>query len=52
MKHLRYWYTKSPFFDIKIVYYYVIEFSDSESNLGLHDKSLVSKIYPQNPQNY
>ena len=32
-------------FDIKIVYFYVIEVSHFESNLGLHDKALISKIF-------
>ena len=33
-----------PLFDLKIVYSYVIEVADSESDLGLHDKPLVSEI--------
>ena len=33
-----------PLFDLKIVYFYVIEVADSESDLGLHDLALVSKI--------
>ena len=32
-------------FDLKIVLSYVIEVADSESDVGLHDKSLVSKIF-------
>ena len=33
-----------PLFDLKIVYSYVIEDADSESNLGLHGRALVSEI--------
>ena len=33
-----------PLVDIKIVYSYVIEVADSESDLGLHGKALVSEI--------
>ena len=32
-----------PFFDLKLVYSYVIEVADSESDLGLHGKPLVSE---------
>ena len=32
-------------FDLKILYSYVIEDADSESDLGLHSKALVSKIF-------
>ena len=32
-----------PLFDRKLVYYYVIEVADSESDLGLHGKPLVSE---------
>ena len=34
-----------PLFEIKIVYSYVIKVADSESDLGLHNKALVSKIF-------
>ena len=34
-----------PLFDLKIVYSYVIEVADSESDLGLHGKALVSEIF-------
>ena len=34
-----------PLFDLKIVYSYVIEVADSESDLGLHGRSLISKIF-------
>ena len=34
-----------PLFDLKIVYSYVIEVADSESDLGLHAKALVSEIF-------
>ena len=34
-----------PLFDLKIVYSYVIEVADSESNLGLHGRALVSEIF-------
>ena len=34
-----------PLFDLKIVYSYVIEVTDSESDLGLHGKPLVSEIF-------
>ena len=33
-----------PIFDLKIVYSYVVEVADSESDLGLHSKALVSEI--------
>ena len=38
--------TPPPLFDlkIKIVYSYVIEVADSESDLGLHCRALVSEI--------
>ena len=36
---------KPPLFDLKIVYPYVIEVADSESDLGLHGKALVSEIH-------
>ena len=36
--------TPPPLFDLKIVYSYVIEVADSESDLGLHGKTLVLKI--------
>ena len=41
------WFTKSPppLFDLKLGYSYVIEVADSESDLGLHDKALVSEIF-------
>ena len=32
-------------FDLKIVYSYVIEVADSESDLGLHGEALVSEIF-------
>ena len=32
-------------FDLKILYSYVIEVADSESDLGLHSKALVSEIF-------
>ena len=32
-----------PLFDLKIVNSYVIDVADSESDLGLHDKALVSE---------
>ena len=34
-----------PLFDLKIVYSYVIEVADSESDLGLHGRALVSEIF-------
>ena len=34
-----------PHFDLKIVYSYVIEVADSESDLSLNNLSLVSKIF-------
>ena len=34
-----------PLFDLKIVYSYVIEVADSESDFGLHGKALVSEIF-------
>ena len=34
-----------PLFDLKIVYSYVIEVADSESEVGLFSTALVSKIY-------
>ena len=34
-----------PAFRPKTVYSYVIEVADPESDLGLHDKALVSKIF-------
>ena len=37
--------TPPPLFDLKIVYSYVIEVPDSESDLGLHGKALVSEIF-------
>ena len=33
-----------PLFDLKLVYFYVIEVADSESDFGLHGKALVSEI--------
>ena len=36
--------TPPPLFDLKIVYSYVIEVADSESDLGLHGRALVSEI--------
>ena len=36
--------TPPPLFDVKLVYSYVIEFADSESDFGLHGKALVSEI--------
>ena len=33
-----------PLVDLKIVYSYVIEVADSESDLGLHGRGLVSEI--------
>ena len=38
-------YKKTPLFDIKIVYSYVIEVADSESDLGLFSTTLVSEIF-------
>ena len=38
-------YNPPPLFDLKIVYYYVIEVADSESDLGLHGKALVLEIH-------
>ena len=32
------------FFDLKLMYSYVIEIAESEYNLGLHGKALLSKI--------
>ena len=32
-------------FDLKIVYSYVIDVADSESDLGLHGSALVSEIF-------
>ena len=32
-----------PLFDLKLVYSYLIEVADSESDLGFHGKSLVSE---------
>ena len=37
-------YKSPPLLKLKLVYSCVIEVSDSESYLGLHDKALVSKI--------
>ena len=34
----------TPLFDLKLVYSYVIEVADSESDLGLHGKALDSAI--------
>ena len=34
---------KPPLFDLEIVYSYVIEIADSESDLGLHSSALVSE---------
>ena len=34
-----------PLFDLNIVYSYVIEVADSESDLGLHGRALVSEIF-------
>ena len=34
-----------PLFDLKIVYSYVVEVSDSEYDLGLHGRALVSEIF-------
>ena len=36
---------KPPLFDLKIVYSYVLEVADSESDLGLHGRALVSEIF-------
>ena len=36
--------TPPPLFDLKIVYSYVVEVADSESDLGLHGRALVSEI--------
>ena len=36
--------TPPPLFDLKVVYSYVIQVADSESDLGLHGKALVSEI--------
>ena len=43
----RHYFTKSSplLFDLKLVYSYVIEVADSESELGLHAKALVSEIF-------
>ena len=38
-------YTPPPLFDLKLLYSYVIEVADSESDLGLHGKALVSEIF-------
>ena len=38
-------YKKNPSVYLKIVYSYVIEVAESESDLGWHDKALVSKIF-------
>ena len=35
----------TPAFRPKIVYSYVIEIADSESDLGLHSRNLVSEIF-------
>ena len=37
--------TPPPLVDLKIVYSYVIEVADSESDLGLHGRGLVSEIF-------
>ena len=45
---LNFWhyFTQAPsLFDRKVVYYYVIEVADSESELCLHGKALVSEIF-------
>ena len=34
-----------PLFDLKLVYSYVVEVADSESDLGFHGKPLVSEIF-------
>ena len=34
-----------PLFDLKLVYSYLVEVADSESDLGLHGKPLVSEIF-------
>ena len=44
-KNFRHWFTIPPLFDIKLLYSYVIEVADSESDLGLHKKALVSEIF-------
>ena len=33
-----------PLFDLKLVYSYVTDVADSESDLGLHGRALVSEI--------
>ena len=38
-------YNPLPFFDLKLVYFYVIEVADSESDLGLFSTALVSEIF-------
>ena len=38
-------YNPPPLFDLKLVYSYVIEVTDSESDLGLHGKALVPEIF-------
>ena len=37
----RHWFTNPPLFDIKLVYFNVIEVADSESDLGLFSTALV-----------
>ena len=44
----RHWSTNTPAFRPKIVYFYVIEVNDSESDLGLFSTALVSKIFAFN----
>ena len=39
--NIRSWSGNPPLFDLKIVYSYVIEVADSESDLGLHGRALV-----------
>ena len=46
--HMNFWHCSRksfPLFDLKLVYSYVIEVADSESDFGLHGKALVSEIF-------
>ena len=38
-------YNPHPLFDQKIVYSYVIQVADSESDFGLHGRSLISEVF-------
>ena len=45
IKIIGHYFTTPPLFDLKLVYSYLIEVADSESDLGLHGKPLVSEIF-------